>query len=325
MTAIGNWQIPPAKQPDRSDFGFDVDAALAAVVGITSQAPADAFTAETLGTERAGHGMVIRPGVILTIGYLITEAETIWIAGPGGRVLPGHALAYDQETGFGLVQALDRLDVEPMPLGDSAQAALGDPVIFAGSGGRRHALVATLVARQEFAGYWEYVLDEALFTGPAHPYWGGGAVIDAAGRLIGIGSLQIEHRRASGETVNLNMVVPIDLLKPILEEMLATGQVARPPRPWLGVYIAEVEDGFAVIGVAEGGPADSAGLRPGDRVRAVGAASPDTLAGLFRAVWATGPAGEPVHLTVEREGRRHTVRVVSSDRRRFLKGPKLHS
>ena len=325
MTATGNWQIPPAKQPDKSEFGFDVDAALAAVVGITTQAPSDAFTAETLGTERAGHGVVIRPGIILTIGYLITEAETIWIAGPGGRVFPGHALAYDQETGFGLVQALERIEVEPMPLGESAKAALGDPVIFAGSGGRRRALVATIVARQEFAGYWEYVLDEALFTGPAHPYWGGGAVIDAAGRLIGIGSLQIEHRRPSGETVSLNMVVPIDLLKPILEEMLATGQVARPPRPWLGVYIAEVDDGFAVIGVAEGGPADSAGLRPGDRVRAVGATLPETLADLFRAIWASGSAGEAVHLSVERDNRRQTVRVVSSERRHFLKGPKLHS
>jgi S1-C subfamily serine protease len=324
MPSTGNWQIPPAKQPDRSDFGFDVDAALNAVVGLTSQVPADAFTADTLGTERGGHGVLIRPGIVLTIGYLITEAETIWISA-GGRVVPGHALGYDQETGFGLVQALDRIDIDPVPLGSSAGAALGDTVIFAGSGGRRHALVATLVAKQEFAGYWEYVLDEAIFTGPAHPFWGGGAVLDEAGRLIGIGSLQIEHRRPSGETVTLNMVVPIDLLKPILDEMLTTGQVARPKRPWLGVYIAEVDDGFAVIGIAEGGPADSAGIRPGDRVRAVGGVQPESLAALFRAIWASGAAGDRVHLTLERDGKPHEIAVVSSERGRFLKGPKLHS
>ena len=188
------------------------------------------------------------------------------------------------------------------PLGSSAGAALGDTVIFAGSGGRRHALVATLVARQEFAGYWEYVLDEAIFTGPAHPFWGGGAVLDEAGRLIGIGSLQIEHRRPSGESVTLNMVVPIDLLKPILDEMLTTGQVARTKRPWLGLYVAEVDDGFAVIGVAEGGPADSAGIRPGDRVRAVAGVEPDSLAALFRAIWSSGTAGDTVRIALERDG-----------------------
>ena len=144
-------------------------------MNLKTYVPPDAFTAGTLGTERAGSGVVIREsGLVATIGYLITEAETIWITSSDGRAMPGHALAYDQESGFGLVQALGRLDLPALDMGDSDRLKVGDQVVFAAGGGRHHAMETRVVGRQEFAGYWEYVLDDAIFTAPAHPFWGGG-------------------------------------------------------------------------------------------------------------------------------------------------------
>ena len=165
------WELPASVQPKPEHYAYDLNAALGSIVGLRAIIPADAFTAETLGTERAGNGVLIREGVVLTIGYLITEAQTIWIHLSDGRPVPGHVLAYDQETGFGLVQALARLDLAPLPIGQSKAAKLGDAVVVAGAGGRKHSVVARIVAKQEFAGNWEYVLDEAIFTEPAHPFW----------------------------------------------------------------------------------------------------------------------------------------------------------
>src|SRR5205085_1391572 len=241
MQSTSDWKVPSAVEPKPQDYGYDLDRALAAVVGIRSVVPADAFSAETLGTERAGNGVLIREdGVVLTIGYLITEAESVWLSFSDGRAVPGHVLGYDQETGFGLVQALARLDLPSLSLGSSKDAEIGERVVVGGAGGRQRSVAARVIAKQEFAGYWEYVLDEALFTAPAHPNWGGTAVIGPAGDLSVAGSA--------------------------------------------------VSD----------------------------------LAGLFRRVWALGQAGVEVPLLINREGKTFEVRVRSSDRRRFLKGPVLH-
>src|SRR5581483_11694911 len=183
-----------AVQPRPEDYDYELDEALTSVVGVKSLIPADAFTADTLGTERAGNGVLIgRDGIVLTIGYLITEAETVWISHSGGRAVPAHVLGYDQETGFGLLQALARLDLPSLQLGSSAAVPVGADVVVGGAGGRARSVAARIIAKQEFAGYWEYVLDEAIFTAPAHPNWGGTAVIGPAGDLIGIGSLQIQQ------------------------------------------------------------------------------------------------------------------------------------
>jgi S1-C subfamily serine protease len=222
------------------------------------------------------------------------------------------------------VQALGRLKVPPIDLGIGVRVGAGDRAIMAAEGGRRHALSARVVARQEFAGYWEYVLDRAIFTAPAHPFWGGAALIGADGRLIGIGSLHVQH--ASGRELrrDVNMVVPIELLPPILDDMLTYGRPNRPPRPWLGLYAAEVEDAIVVAGLADKGPAGKAGLRPGDRILAVRDDPVASLAGLWRKVWAGGPAGSEVVMQVVREDETLTVRILSTDRTRFLKTPKLH-
>ncbi len=312
-------------QPKSDDYDYELDDALAAVVGIKSIVPADAFTAETLGTERAGNGVLIRgDGLVLTIGYLITEAETVWISPSSGPAVPGHVLGYDQETGLGLVQALARLDLPALSLGSSKDAEIGERVVVGGAGGRQRSVAARIIAKQEFAGYWEYVLDEAIFTGPAHPNWGGTAVIGPAGDLIGIGSLQIQQAASQKRLEDVNMVVPIDLLKPILDDLLTIGRANRPPRPWLGIYATEVGSNVAILGLASRGPAQRSDLRAGDVVLRVAGSDVSDLAGLFRRVWALGQAGVEVPLLINREGKTFEVRVRSGDRRRFLKGPVLH-
>src|SRR5262245_9138325 len=189
MASLIEWRVRAGVRPRVEDYGYDLERALSSVVGLHSIIPADAFTADTLGVERAGNGVLIDDGLVLTIGYLITEAETVWLHFGDGRVMEGHPLGVDNETGFGLVQVLGHLDVEPLPLGSSSAAQVGDRVVVGGVGGRTRSLAGRIAAKQEFAGYWEYALDEAIFTYPAHPNWGGTGLISADGELIGIGSL----------------------------------------------------------------------------------------------------------------------------------------
>ena len=325
MASASDWKVSPSVQPKPENYDYDLDQALSAVVGLRTIIPPDAFTAETLGTERGGNGVLIRSdGLVLTIGYLITEAQTVWISLIDGRAVQGHVLAYDQATGFGLVQALARLDLPALSLGDSSAVDIGDPVVVGGAGGRQRSVAARIVAKQEFAGYWEYVLDEAIFTGPAHPNWGGTALIGSTGALLGIGSLQVQQAREGGEPEHINMMVPINLLKPILDDLLTIGRANRPPRPWLGLYAHEIENRIVIAGLAGRGPAERADLHTGDIVLAVGGAQVHDLAGLFRRVWSLGHAGVEVPLTVYRDGRTFEVRVASSDRGRFLKSPSVH-
>jgi S1-C subfamily serine protease len=327
MPALSEWKVPPSAQPRPEDYGYDLERTLSAVVGLHSIIPPDAFTAETLGVERAGNGVLIGDGLVLTVGYLITEAETIWLHLGDGRVVQGHALGFDNETGFGLVQLLARIDLPVLALGNSSAIAVGDRVVVAGAGGRTRSLAGRIAAKQEFAGYWEYLLDEAIFTFPAHPNWGGTGLISPQGELLGIGSLQIERVRDGdnkGRTENLNMTIPIDLLKPILDDLKTFGRVNKPVRPWLGVYTTEVEDRLVTVGVAGKGPAARAEIKTGDIIVAVGGKNVSTLTELYRRVWALGNAGVEVPLTLHRDGVTFDVRVNSSDRMKFLKGPRMH-
>jgi S1-C subfamily serine protease len=325
MPSVSDWKVPTSAQPKPEDYGYDLEQAFTSVVGVRAVIPSDAYTAETLGTERAGNGVFIRGnGLVLTIGYLITEAETIWLNLNDGRAVPGHVLGYDQETGFGLVQALAKLDMPGLEIGESAAASIGERVVVAGAGGRPHSVAARIVAKQEFAGYWEYVLDEAIFTAPAHPNWGGTALIGPAGDLIGIGSLQLQHAAEKGQAQNINMIVPIDLLKPILDDLLKFGRRNAQPRPWLGLYATEVENRLVVVGLADKGPAKKADIRMGDVVLSVAGKEVRDLAGFFRRVWAQGEAGVDVPISIYRDGDTIDVRVKSSERNRFLKGPSIH-
>jgi S1-C subfamily serine protease len=319
-----DWAFPSELRPRPEDWSFDLEHALGALVLLRAEVPEDAFTAQILGTERLGNGVVIRDdGLILTIGYLITEATAVWITTAQGAVLAGHPLAYDQATGFGLVLPLGRLGLPALARGSAALARVGDDVVVAGHGGRAHALKGQIFDKREFAGYWEYVLDEALFASPAHPQWGGSALIGSDGRLLGIGSLLVEEKQGD-KSVQGNMFVPVDLLEPILEDLVKRGRAQRPVRPWLGLYATEIGEKLVVAGLASGGPADKAGVRLGDIVVAVAQDRVSGLAGLFRKVWSLGPAGVEVPLTVTRGTNRVDLRLASGDRGDFLKKPQLH-
>lgn len=319
------WTIPESAQPDPASLGFALDPVLDAVVQLRAAVPAEAFTAATLGTERHGNAVIIGKGELaLTIGYLINEAEQVWLTSRSGTVVAAHVLAYDFTTGFGLLRLFDDLGVQPLALGSSEQLEVGDSVVMAGAGGRASALQTSLVARREFAGYWEYLLDDALFTVPAHPHWGGAACIGPDGRLVGIGSLLIQAELSPEKSVTGNMVVPIDLLHPILDDLARLGRVDRPPRPWLGLHLVEQRGLLTVLGVAAGGPAEEAGIEEGDVVTALGATQAEDLAAFYRQLWALGPAGVHVPLTILRDGRERPVEVVSTDRELMLHMPLRH-
>jgi S1-C subfamily serine protease len=323
MAESTQWAFPPAVQPNAAEVAYDLRAALDAVVMLHSEVAEDAFTASILGTERVGNGVVIREdGLILTIGYLVTEAQTIWLTLNDGTVVPGHALAYDQASGFGLVQPLGRIKVPALERGSAAAARVGADVLVIGHGGRPHALKARLFGKREFAGYWEYLLDEALFTAPPHPQWGGAALVGPDGKLLGIGSLLVQETQGE-ESISGNMFVPVDLLDPILDEMLKFGRPARPPRPWLGMYTGEAEQRLAVTGLATGGPAARAGVKPGDMVLEVAGERVAGLADMFRKIWRLGQAGVEVPLTLTRDAQLLHVQLRSADRNDFLKKPQL--
>jgi S1-C subfamily serine protease len=324
MVDKSRWEAPLDIQPKSDEFDFDLDRALESVVALRAEIPEDAFTASILGTERAGTGLAIgENGLVLTIGYLVTEAQSVWLTSADGRVTAAHPLAYDQESGFGLVQALGPLGLPALPLGRSNKAKIGDPVVLA-AGGRSQSVRARIIGKQEFTGYWEYQLDEAIFTAPAHPYWGGAGLIGADGALLGVGSLHVQQVTEQGQERDINMIVPIDLLGPILDDLATYGRVNKPARPWLGVYSAEGEGRVVVVDVAEGGPAADGDLRRGDIITAVRDSGIDSLADFYRKVWASGEAGVEIPIEVVRDRRSMWLRIKSADRNRYLKKPRLH-
>ncbi len=299
---------------------MEIDTTLPSVVAVRAHIPDDAFTASGLGTLREGSGVVIGNGLVLTIGYLITEAEEVWLTTHDNRVVAAHPLAYDQETGFGLVQALGDLNLPALEFGDSSEAKLGDSVLFADGTGR--SVKAAIVGKQEFAGYWEYLLEEAIFIAPAHPSWGGAALLSPEGKLLGIGSLRLQMMQG-GKVTDINMAVPINLLPPILDDLLTQGRVNRPPRPWLGVFSAQNDGDVVVMNVSENGPAAKAGLQRGDIISDVRDGEVSGLADFYRKVWTIGEAGAEVPMRVVRDGRESWLRVKSADRNSFLKKPQL--
>ncbi|OGA60490.1 MAG: signal protein PDZ [Betaproteobacteria bacterium RIFCSPLOWO2_12_FULL_65_14] len=324
MARQTEWEFPVEMRPRPEDWRFDLDTALDAVVQLRSEIPEDAFTAQILGTERIGNGVVIRDdGLILTIGYLITEASTIWLTTNRRVVAPAFPIAYDQATGFGLVQPLGKLGVRALPRGTASSCQVGENVVVAGHGGRAHALRATVFAKREFAGYWEYVLDEAIYTAPAHPQWGGSALIGSDGKLLAIGSLLVQEK-VDGGTLQGTLLVPIDLLEPILEDMLKIGRGATAPRPWCGLYVTEASGKLVVAGIAPGGPAERAGAKVGDFVVDVGGEKPASLAALWRMIWRFGAPGAEIPLKLQRKSGALNVRLRSADRNDFLKKPHLH-
>lgn len=301
----------PSPPPEtRGQSGLTVDAL--SVVKVRSQAVSDARSAETLGTEREGTGVVIdKKGLVLTIGYLILEAEKVELSTADGRTFPAVVVGYDHATGFGLLRSLAALPIAPVQVGESAKIAERERVLIVGFDGVAPAFVAS---RRPFAGYWEYLLDEAIYTVPATVNWAGAALLNREGKLLGIGSLAVNDALAAGSQVPGNLFVPIDLLKPLLGDLVARGRSSAPPRPWIGVRTQDVLGNVIVTQVYAGGPAEAAAVRPGDVIVGVDGQAIKGQAAFYSRLWARGAAGVEVPLDVLREGRIQQIKVQSIDR-----------
>lgn len=282
-----------------------------------------ALTASVLGAEREGHGVVVsEEGLVLTVGYIVTEAESIWIVDKSGNAVAGHLLGYDQISGLGLVQMLGTLDTPRMEIGRSAELEVGQEMLLGGVGGRDAALEVTICELSAFAGYWEYLLDKAIFTEPAHPDWGGTALVGKDSKLYGIGSLILQPESKSGSA--RNMVIPIDLYSEIVADLLTHGQRNSAPRPWLGWYVKNSGNGPVVLGTVDGAPAEKAGIVDGDIVVAVNSIRVHSISETFKAIWSAGQAGIEINLAIRREGELQIMLVSSVDRADLLWRAPVH-
>lgn len=289
-----------------------LDELVAAVVRIKTHINPDARTIENLGRDREGSGVVIdQSGLVLTIGYLMVEAYAAEIVTRDGRTVPANIVGYDHESGFGLLRSIEPLKLKALALGTSADVKESDPVLIASGGGRLQP--ARVVAKREFAGSWEYLLDEAIFTAPPHPAWSGAALISREGKLVGIGSLIVANAGGGNDATAGNMFVPIDRLAPILGDLLADGR-ADGARPWLGLTTNEVAGRLLVARVTPSGPAQKAGVARGDVIVGVAGERPKGLADFYRKLWAHGRAGAVIPLDLERGGAERRIDVPSIDR-----------
>ncbi len=293
---------------------------LKAIVQVRATIPDNARTAPSLGTKREGSGTVIDSnGLVLTIGYLILEADGIEVVSSDGEVVPATFVAYDDNTGFGLLRADRSLEVTPIKLGQSSEVKVGDQALVATFGGPDTMLATTVVSRDEFVGYWEYLLEDAIYTVPSHPNYGGAALLGRHGRLLGVGSILTQFMIQGVGTVSSNMFVPIDYLKPILSDLIAKGHSSEPRKPYLGFHAEESRNRVYVIRIQAGGPAEKAGLRVGDIVLKVNKRSVEGLSDFYRKVWRLGRAGVDVPLSVLQGSEILEITIHSSDRYKHLR------
>ncbi|MDH4173231.1 MAG: S1C family serine protease [Betaproteobacteria bacterium] len=307
----------PALPQEKSDA--DAEATLSAVVRVRARILPDARTAQTLGARREGSGVLVREGYVLTIGYLVIEAEAIEVTAGDGSSAPATLAAYDHATGFGLLKLFAPLSGKPLPLGDSTALEERDAAMVVGYGGSEALNLVTVVSRRPFSGSWEYLLDAAIFTYPPVQNWAGAALISARGELLGVGSLIVPDAGGAGTPAPGNMFVPIELVKPILDALIAHGRAPGPPRPWLGLYAEELRGRLFVARVARGGPAELAGLASGDIIIGVGGEEVASLADFYRKVWARGTAGVEVPLRVVQGLQMKELGVRSIDRLEYFR------
>jgi S1-C subfamily serine protease len=295
----------------------------ASIVGLRSVAVDGASSVRTLGSEREGSGIVISPdGLVLTIGYLVLEAQQVQLVTDDERTIPARVLAYDQATGFGLVQALLPLGVVPAALGHADELAPQDTVLVAMGGDTPQVSTTQLVARRPFVGYWEYSLDDALFTAPPRGNHSGAGLFNLRGELVGVGSLALADVSGPGQPRQPgNMFVPVDLLRPILAELRAQGQSALSRRAWLGISCVQHGELVHVARVTDDSPADEGGVQRGDRIVRIDGVPVDALATLWQALWRGGPAERDVKLDILRDGEALTLTLHATDRMRTLRRP----
>lgn len=329
---------PPATEDERRAMGEALQRASDAAIGVLVRVVDGSASAETLGAVRKGTGVVIgEDGVVLTIGYLILEAEQIDLVLDDGRIVPARPLAYDVATGFGLVQSLVPLPLRPVPLGDSAAVGPDETLMFVSGGQGGAVSPAKLMARGQFAGYWEYLIDGALFTAPVRPDHSGAGLYNRRGELVGIGSLVLSDARASlrqpgawlradgasdtppGGRVPGNLFVPINLFKPIVDELRQRGRSQASDRAWLGLSCAESDGRLTVLRVSRDSPAERAGIRPGDRILRIDGTGVDDLPAFYRRLWQGGDAQRDVQIEVGRSGAVLPMVLHTVDRQMTLK------
>ena len=307
---------PALAQDARKDEAAEL---LSAVVQVKAKILPDARSLATLGPQRQGSGVLVREGYVLTIGYLVIEAEAIEVAGADGKVVPATLAAYHHASGFGLLKLIGPLAGRPLTLGDSSALAEREPAMIASYGGREAVSLVYVVSRRPFAGSWEYQLDSAIYTYPPVENWSGAALIGAKGELLGIGSLIVGDAGGPGTQSPGNLFVPTDLVKPVLEDLIATGRAPGSPRPWLGLNTEELRGRLFVVRVSPEGPAERAGLKSGDLVLGVGGKEVASLADFYRKVWARGAAGVEVPLRVLQGAQIREVTVRSIDRLQYFR------
>src|SRR6266511_3408801 len=297
-----------------------VEELVSAVVRINTHINPEGRTVQGLGREREGSGIVIdSDGLVLTIGYLMVEAYAAEVVDNNGHTVPADVVGYDHESGFGLLRAIEPLKLKPMALGKSAEIKKGDPVLIASFGGAAMVAGAYVVAKREFAGSWEYMLEDALFTAPPHPAWSGAALINREGKLVGVGSLIVGDAVGGSDKAPGNMFVPIDRLTPILGDLIASGRTPGPGRPWLGLTTDELRGRLFVSRITPGGPAEKAGIKRGDVIVGVNGEPPKNLADFYRKVWAQGGAGVTVALDVLQDSQVRRFDIKSINRLDHLK------
>lgn len=325
IALVGLPATAAAPEPGSAEFKAKAEAlvrAHSAVVEVRSTAVDEAGSIDTLGRERRGSGVVIdADGLVLTIGYLILEADHVDVVVEGERTVPARVVAYDLATGFGLLQPLAPVRVAPVSLGRSANLAGDEPLMIASGGADGELSLARMVSQRAFSGYWEYYIDGALFTVPPRTDHSGAGLFNLDGELLGIGSLVVMDAMGAGQgRLPGNMFVPIDLLKPILAELRSRGASRGSTRAWLGVNCVETNGGVQVVRVTRDGPADRAGLQPGDRILRIDGAEVGALETLYKTLWRDVPERE-VTLVIRRDGDTQTLKLQSLDRMKTLRKP----
>lgn len=318
--ALADEPLSPKAPPAESGIAQGAEEMLSAVVRVRMKAVPDARSSATLGSSREGTGVLIdQRGYIVTIGYIVLEADSIEVTTQDDKTVPATLVAYDHVSGFGLLRASVPLGVKPMPMGQAEDLAVREPVMILPAGGREAASLAYVVGKRKFAGSWEYMLDRAIFTSPPAYQWAGAALVSREGKLVGIGSLLVRTSIDGESQVPGNMFVPIDLLKPILGDLIAKGRRSGPARPWLGLATEELQGHLFVTRVSPGGPAEKAGIRNGDIVLGVGAASVKNHEEFYGKVWERGAAGIDVPLRVLQGADVRELKVRSIDRLQYFR------
>ncbi|MDA0239340.1 MAG: S1C family serine protease [Proteobacteria bacterium] len=314
-----------APHPKQEEVAFDLEEVLSSVVRLESQVPPDSFSARTLGTERQGNAVMIdKEGMFLTIGYLVVDANHIVLHSRGGKSVQAELVGYNHESGLAIIHSQSDMGLKPVKLGDSDMLSEQDYVIMAAYGGPNHAISGSVVSRREFAGSWEYLLNRAIFTAPLHPNWSGAGLFGRDGTLRGIGSLWVNDAEVGRRESPGNMFVPINLLKPIYDDLISHGMVTGPTRPWLGIYTAEAMERLFVSGVTPDGPAEDAGIEPGDLVVGIENNPVTTLSEMYEQVWSAGVEGDEILINIRRDGESMDIRVISGSRYRFMQRRKQH-